>query len=99
MHRYVVAVVAVLVFRACIAAWKRGADLAQLRWLAIFTAGFLVIEIGVGAFTAWLGSSPVIASLHLTFATLSWVSMVLMMAVHFNPATFRVRTNRGKTAG
>lgn len=98
IHRYMVAVVAVFVLRACIAAWRRGAALAQLRWMVVLTAGFLVIEIGVGAFTAWLGSSPVIASLHLTFATLSWVSMVLMMAVHFNPETFRVRTKQGKTA-
>ena len=99
IHRYMVAIVAVLVFRACIAAWKRGAALPQLRWMAVLTAGFLIDEIGVGAFTAWLGSSPVIASLHLTFATFTWVSMVLMMAVHFDPATFRVRTIRGKTAG
>ena len=99
IHRYMVAIVAVLVFRACVAAWKRGAALPQLRWMALLTAGFLIDEIGVGAFTAWLGSSPVIASLHLTFATFTWVSMVLMMAVHFDPATFRVRTIRGKTAG
>ncbi|MDE0231026.1 MAG: COX15/CtaA family protein [bacterium] len=98
IHRYMVAIVAVFVFRACIAAWKRGVALAQLRWMAVLTAGFLMIEIGVGAFTAWLGSSPFIAALHLTFATLSWVSMVLMMAVHFDPGTFRVRTKRGRTA-
>jgi len=94
IHRYMVAIVAVLVLRACIAAWKRGAAPAQLRPMAVLTAGFLIIEIGVGAFTAWLGSSPVVASLHLTFATLTWVSMVLMVAVHLDPATFRVRTRR-----
>ena len=99
IHRYMVVIVAVIVFRACIAAWKRGAELAELRWMAVLTAGFLIDEIGVGAFTAWLGSSPVIASLHLTFATFTWVSMVLMMAIHFDPATFRVRTKREKTAG
>ena len=97
VHRYMVAIVAVLVLRACIAAWKRGAAPAQLRPMAVLTAGFLIIEIGVGAFTAWLGSSPVVASLHLGFATLSWVSMVLMVAVRLDSKTFRVRTRRWET--
>ena len=97
VHRYMVAIVAVLVLRACIAAWKQGAAPAQLRPMAVLTAGFLIMEIGVGAFTAWLGSSPVVASLHLAFATLSWVSMVMMVAVRLDSATFRVRTRRWET--
>lgn len=90
-HRYMVAIVAVLVLRTCFVAWRQGAARGQLRWLAVLTAGFLVIEIGVGALTAWMGSTPFIASLHLVFATMSWVSMVLMIAVQFDPGTFRVR--------
>jgi len=90
-HRYMVAIVAVLVLRTCFVAWRQGAARGQLRWLAALTAGFLVIEIGVGALTAWMGSTPFIASLHLVFATMSWVSMVLMIAVQFDPGTFRVR--------
>lgn len=90
-HRYMVAIVAVLVLRTCFVAWKQGAARAQLRWLAALTAGFLVIEIGVGALTAWMGSTPLIASLHLVFATMSWVSMVLMVAVQLAPGAFRVR--------
>lgn len=99
IHRYMVAIVAVIVLRACIAAWIRGAAVAHLRPMAVLTAGFLMVEIGVGAFTAWMGSSPAIASLHLTFATLAWVSMVLMVAIHFNPSTFRVRTLRSEHTG
>lgn len=90
-HRYMVAIVAVLVLRTCWVAWGQGAAREQLRWLAGLTAGFLVIEIGVGALTAWMGSTPFIASLHLVFATMSWVSMVLMVAVQLDPRTFRVR--------
>jgi len=90
-HRYMVAIVAVLVLRTCFVAWRQGAARGQLRWLATLTAGFLVIEIGVGALTAWMGSTPFIASLHLVFATMSWVSMVLMTAVQVDPGTFRVR--------
>ncbi len=90
-HRYMVAIVAVLVLRTCFVAWRQGAARGQLRWLATLTAGFLVIEIGVGALTAWMGSTPFIASLHLVFATMSWVSMVLMIAVQFDPGNFRVR--------
>ena len=90
-HRYMVAIVAVLVLRTCFVAWKQGAARGQLRRLAALTAGFLVIEIGVGALTAWMGSTPLIASLHLVFATMSWVSMVLMVAVQLTPGTFRVR--------
>ena len=98
-HRYMVAVVAVLVFRACFVAWNRGSALPQLRWLAALTSGLLLVEIGVGALTAWLASSPLTASLHLTFATLSWVSMVVMVAVLLDPATFRVPTRYRATAG
>ena len=53
-HRYMVAIVAVLVLRTCFVAWKQGAAWGQLRWLVVLTAGFLVIEIGVGALTAWM---------------------------------------------
>ena len=98
-HRYIVAIVAAVVFRTCYTAWKRGAAFRQLRWMAALTAWFLVLEIGVGAFTAWLGSSPFIASLHLIFATLSWVSLVLTVAVQLNPVTFRVRTRHSQTSG
>ena len=98
-HRYIVAIVAVIVFRSCFVAWRRGAGFSQLRTLAALTAGFLVLEIGVGAFTAWLGSSPFIASLHLIFATLSWVSLVLMVTVQFDPVTFRMRARRSQASG
>ncbi len=98
-HRYMVAVVAVLVFRTCFVAWILGSALPQLRWLAALASGFFLVEIGVGALTAWLASSPLTASLHLTFATLSWVSMVVMVAVLLDPATFRVPTRRRETAG
>ena len=98
-HRYMVAIVAVLVLRACFVAWKQGAARGQLRWLAALTAGFLFIEIGVGALTAWMGSSPLIASLHLVFATMAWVSMVLMVTVQFDPRTFRVGAGRPGSAG
>lgn len=97
-HRYMVAIVAVLVLRTCFVAWKQGAARGQLRWLAALTAGFLLIEIGVGALTAWMDSTPFIASLHLIFATMSWVSMVLMVAVQFDPGTFRVRTRHPGSA-
>lgn len=98
-HRYIVAIVAVLVLRACYVAWKQGAIFRQLRWMAALTAWFLVLEIGVGAFTALLGSSPLMASLHLTFATLSLVSMVLMATVQLDPVTFHVRTPRSQISG
>ena len=98
-HRYMVAIVAVLVLRSCFVAWKQGAARGQLRWLVVLTAGFLLIEIGVGALTAWMGSAPLIASSHLVFATMAWVSMVLMVAVHFDPRTFRVRTRHPGRAG
>ena len=98
-HRYMVGVVAVLVLRSCFVAWKQGSARGQLRWLVVLTAGFLVIEIGVGALTAWMGSAPLIASLHLIFATMSWVSMVLMVAVQFDPGNFRVRTRHQGSAG
>ena len=98
-HRYIVAIVAAVVFRICYVAWKRGAAFRQLRWMAALTACFLVLEIGVGAFTAWLGSSPFIASLHLIFATLSWVSLVLTVAVQLDPVTFRVRTRHSQASG
>lgn len=98
-HRYIVAIVAAVVFRICYVAWKRGAAFRQLRWMAALTACFLVLEIGVGAFTAWLGSSPFIASLHLIFATLSWVSLVLTVAVQLDPVTFRVRTRHSEASG
>lgn len=98
-HRYMVAIVAALVLRVCLVAWKQGAAQRQLRWLAVLTAGFLLIEIGVGALTAWMGSAPLIASLHLVFATMSWVSMVLLVAVQLDPRTFRVRTRHSGSTG
>ena len=97
-HRYMVAVVTVAVLRTCFVAWFRG-SLLELRWMAVLTAGFLAVEIVIGALTAWLDPSIPIQSLHLTFATLSWVSMVMMVVVLLDPGTFRVRVRRPEPTG
>lgn len=89
-HRYLAVIVAALVAGISIAAWRRGAAYAELRWLTMLAAGFFVVEILVGAFTVWLGFSAPMRSLHLTAATLTWASVVLLAAVYLAPDSFRV---------
>lgn len=57
-HRYIVAIVAAVVFRTCYVAWKRGAAFRQLRWMAALTACFLVLEIRSGSLHGMAGFLP-----------------------------------------
>lgn len=89
-HRYMAVIIAALIAVIGLAAWRRGAVDAELRWLTVLTVGFFVAEVLVGAFTVWLGFTAAVKSLHLTVATLMWASAVLLAAVYLWPERFRV---------
>ncbi len=87
-HRGMTVIVAVLVVQSCTQAWRRGADIAKLRWFAILTSGLLVAAVLVGALTVWLDFSVLTRSLHLTSATLVWAAAVLMTTAGLAPGRF-----------
>ena len=96
-HRYLALVVGALIAGVVFVAWRRGTTHNELRWLAILAAGFLGIEVLIGAFTVWTGFAVQLKSLHLTVATLMWASTVLLVAVYLAPTKFRVPTWQEKT--
>jgi cytochrome c oxidase assembly protein subunit 15 len=97
-HRYLALIVGALVIGVVLAAWRRGTTHNELRWLAALAAGFLGIEVLIGAFTVWTGFAVQLKSLHLTVATLMWASTTLLAAVYLAPGQFRVPTWQGRAA-
>jgi protoheme IX farnesyltransferase len=85
-HRWVAAVVGVVLIAACWQAWRHRRDAPGLGALAVFTAVAFVAQVAVGAanplsgFSAWaLGAHPALASL-------VWCLTVALTAVAWRPA-------------
>ena len=91
-HRVTTVFAAALIIWACARAWRLGAEMGQLRWLAALTIGFLATELLVGAAIVWFDFAAVLRSFHLTFATLVWAATVAMIVIMFDPSRFRIPT-------
>ena len=91
-HRYLAFIVGALVVGMAVAAWRRSATCDDLRWLSVLVVGFLGIEVLVGALAVWTGFGVQLKSLHLTVATLTWASIVLLAAVYLAPEMLRIPT-------
>ena len=84
-HRFVTALIGVLVAATVIAAWTRRAQSPRLLWASLLAAALLVAQSLVGAATVWTGFAAPLKSIHLSVATLLWVAIVFVATVQFLP--------------
>ena len=84
-HRYVTALLGVLVAATAIAAWSRRARSPYLPWASLLAAALFVVQVMVGAATVWTGFAVPLKSIHLSVATLLWMALVYTATLHLLP--------------
>jgi heme o synthase len=85
-HRYIAAVVGVVVIGACVAAWRHRRDAPGLGPLAIATAAIFVAQVAIGAANPLTQFSPWALGAHPAVASLLWCSVVGLATVAWHPA-------------
>ena len=86
LHRYIAAIVGLLVVAACIEAWRHRRDAPGLGPLAIATGLIFIAQIAVGAANPLTGFSIWAVGAHPAVASLLWCSVVALAAVAWRPA-------------
>jgi heme o synthase len=87
LHRYVAAIVGVIVIAACIEAWRHRRDAPGLGPLAIATCVIFVAQIAIGAANPLTNFSPWALAAHPAAASLLWCSVVGLAAVAWRPTS------------
>ena len=85
-HRWVAAVVGVVLLAACWQAWRHRREAPGLGALALSTAVAFVAQIAVGAANPLSGFSPWALGAHPALASLVWCLTVALTAVAWRPA-------------
>src|SRR2546425_302697 len=85
-HRWVAAVVGVVLLAACWQAWRHRREAPGLGALAISTAVAFVAQIAVGAANPLSGFSPWALGAHPALASLVWCLTVALTVVAWHPA-------------
>jgi protoheme IX farnesyltransferase len=85
-HRFVAAVVGVIVAIACYLAWKHRREAEGLGPLAILTAAVFLAQVLIGAANPLSGFSPWALGAHPAAASLLWCSIVAMTVVAWHPS-------------
>ena len=85
-HRWVAAVVGVVILAACVQAWRHRRESAGLGTLSILTAVAFLAQIAVGAANPLSGFSPWALGAHPALASLVWCLTVALTVVAWHPA-------------
>ncbi len=83
-HRYLAAIVGVVVLAAAWGVWTRAAAYPSVRAAAAGTAAVLLAQTLVGAVVVWAGFTAEMRAAHLSMATLAWVALLLMTALLYS---------------
>jgi protoheme IX farnesyltransferase len=86
LHRYIAAIVGVLVIAACVEAWRHRRDAPGLGPLAIATVVIFLAQVAIGAANPLTRFSPWALGAHPAAASLLWCSVVALAAVAWRPA-------------
>jgi heme o synthase len=87
LHRYIAAIVGLLVVAACVEAWRHRRDAPGLGPLTIATGVIFIAQIAIGAANPLTGFSPWALGAHPAVASLLWCSVVGLAAVAWRPAS------------
>ncbi|HYK97436.1 MAG TPA: heme o synthase [Candidatus Acidoferrales bacterium] len=85
-HRWVAAIVGVLVLAACWESWRHRRESEGLGALAVTTAVLLVAQVILGALNPLSSFSPWALGAHPAVASLLWCSVVAMTVVAWHPS-------------
>ena len=87
LHRYIAAVVGLLVVAACVEAWRHRRDAPGLGPLGVVTAAIFTLQVAIGAANPLSGFSPWALGAHPAVASLLWCSVVGLAAVAWRPVS------------
>src|SRR5438067_561735 len=87
LHRYISAIVGLLLAAACVEAWRHRRDASGLGPLAIGTGVIFIAQVAIGAANPLTGFSPWALGAHPAAASLLWCSVVALAAVAWRPAS------------
>ena len=99
-HRYIAALIGVHVLATSYILWKRREEWPVVgKWAAVMGVGF-VVQVLLGAVLVEVGFEDIWKVVHLSMATLSWISLVLVAALMYLPggATSPATTPQGSSA-
>lgn len=82
-HRYIAAMVGLLVLAACWRAWAVSPDGSPVRIGAAFTVLAFAVQIGLGAVVVWGGFDSEYKAIHLSLATVVWMALVATLGFQF----------------
>jgi protoheme IX farnesyltransferase len=87
-HRLLAAVVGLVVIATVVAAMRKRSERPGVARVGHYVGIAFVLQIVLGAALVWSVFSPEMKSLHLSAATLVWLTVVLLAAVLFTPPYF-----------
>ncbi len=96
-HRFIAAIAGVVIVATGVLVWSRNTRDAWLGMAGAAAVSLFLLQSVLGAATIWTGFSTVLKAAHLVGATLLWVSLILVAALHFADRIGR-RTERGAIA-
>ena len=87
LHRYIAALVGVLVLAACLQAWRHRREIPGLGAAAVATAVIFIAQVAIGAANPLTSFSPWALGAHPAAASLLWCSTVALAALAWRPAS------------
>src|SRR5438128_6294623 len=87
LHRYIAAIVGLLVVAACVEAWRHRHDAPGLGPLGVATAAIFLAQVALGAANPLTRFSPWALGAHPAIASLLWCSVVGLAAVAWRPVS------------
>src|SRR5437868_5068927 len=87
LHRYIAAIVGLLVIAACVEAWRHRRDAPGLGPLGVATAAIFLAQVAIGAANPLTRFSPWALGAHPAAASLLWCSVVGLAAVAWRPVS------------
>jgi heme A synthase len=81
-HRYVALFVGIFIVGASLKAWVQSRQNLKLFWVFSLAFGIFAVQVLIGAGMLWWGYSS-LRALHLLMATLLWLSVVIVVLLHF----------------
>ena len=87
-HRFLAALVGLLIAATAVSAWSRRSSRPELGWTGVALALLFTGQVVAGAATVWAGFSTEMRAIHLSLGTLAWVGLMFLAAFVYSPQRF-----------
>ena len=98
-HRFMAAVVGVLIVATAWSAWSRRGQRPWLGWVGVALAVLFAAQVLVGAGTVWTGFSMTMKGAHLSLATLVWMALAFLATVVYAPQAWGFKRVEARPMG